>query len=108
MNAADTWLMILGVALVSLAPRIIPVVFFSRRKMPPCLEKWLTFVAPAVLGALAAVSILAPAGMIDLSRDNLYLLAFIPTFATALISKSIFLTLFVGILAMTILFHLGG
>ena len=108
MNAADIWLMILGVALVSLAPRIIPVILFSRCKMPPWLEKWLSFVAPAVLGALTAVSILAPAGIIDLGRDNLYIWAFIPTLAAGLISKSIFLTLLVGILSMAVLFHFYG
>lgn len=108
MNIADIWLMILGVALVSLAPRIIPVILFSRCKMPPWLEKWLSFVAPAVLGALTAVSILAPAGIIDLGRDNLYIWAFIPTLAAGLISKSIFLTLLVGILSMAVLFHFMG
>ncbi|HPU01145.1 MAG: AzlD domain-containing protein [Firmicutes bacterium] len=108
MNAADAWLMIFGVALVSLAPRILPVAIFSRRKMPPWLEKWLSYVAPAVLGALAAVSILAPNGSLELSRENLYLWAALPTFAAGLITRSIFLTLLVGIAVMAALFHLLG
>ena len=105
---ADTWLMIFGAALASLAPRIIPVAIFTRRKMPPWLEKWLSFVAPAVLGALTAVSILAPGGVINLGRDNLYIWAFLPTFAAGLITKSIFLTLLVGIASMAALFHFMG
>lgn len=100
--------MIFSVALASLAPRIIPVALFSRRKMPPWLEKWLSFVAPAVLGALTAVSILAPNGAIDLSRENLYIWAFIPTSAAGLITKSIFITLLVGILSMAALFYFLG
>lgn len=108
MNDLSIWLMIFGVAVVSLAPRILPVAFFSRREMPPLLEKWLSFVAPAVLGALTAVSILTPAGKIDLSSDNLYIWAFIPTLAVGLKSKSIFLTLFVGILSMAFLYYVIG
>lgn len=108
MKSADIWIMIFGVALFSLAPRIIPVALFTRFKMPPWLEKWLSFVAPAVLGALTAVSILAPEGMIAIGKDNLYLWASIPTLATGLITKSIFFTLLVGILTMAFLFHLAG
>lgn len=108
MKAADIWLMICGVALFSLAPRIIPVALFTRFKMPPWLEKWLSFVAPAVLGALTAVSVLAPGGTIDFGRDNLYIWAAIPTLAAGLISKSIFLTLLVGIVSMALLFHFMG
>lgn len=103
MNNANIWFVIIGVSVVSLAPRIIPVALFSRFKMPPWLEKWLSFVAPAVLGALTAVSILAPLGKIDLSTGNLYIWAFIPALAAGLKSKSPFITLVVGILSMALL-----
>jgi branched-subunit amino acid transport protein len=102
------WLMIFGVAVVSMAPRILPVALFSRREMPPLLKRWLSFVAPAVLGALTAVSILAPAGRLDLGTGNLYLWAFFPTLAVGLKSKSIFLTLFAGIISMALIYHLAG
>ncbi len=108
MNAADVWPMIVGVALVSMAPRLLPVAFFSRFKMPPWLENWLSFVAPAVLGALTAVSILAPSGAIDLCAGNLYLWASLPTLAVGLKSKSIFLTLIAGILTMALLVYFLG
>lgn len=108
MNDLWIWLMILGVSAVSLAPRILPVALFSRREMPPLLEKWLSFVAPAVLGALTAVCILAPAGQIDLSTGNLYIWAFFPTLAAGLKSKSIFLTLLVGIVSMALLYYFIG
>lgn len=108
MNDLQIWLMILGVAAVSMAPRILPVAFFSRREMPPLLRRWLSFVAPAVLGALTAVCILAPEGRVDPSAGNLYLLAFFPTLAVGLKTKSIFLTLLTGILSMALLHHFRG
>lgn len=108
MNAADIWPMIVGVALVSMAPRLLPVAFFSRFRMPAWLEKWLSYVAPAVLGALTAVSILAPAGAIDLGPGNLYIWASLPTLVVGLKSKSIFFTLMAGILTMALLVHFIG
>ena len=107
MSDTKIWLMILGVAAVSMAPRILPVAFFSRREMPSWLKKWLSFVAPEVLGALTAVSILAPAGKIDLSGSNLYIWAFFPTLAVGLKTKNIFLTLFAGIISMALIYHLA-
>ena len=108
MSDLRIWLMILGVAVVSMAPRILPVAFFSRREMPPLLKKWLSFVAPAVLGALTAVSVLAPAGKIELTGNNLYLWAFFPTLAVGLKSKNIFLTLLSGIISMALIYHFIG
>lgn len=105
MNAADPWLMIMGVALVSLLPKMLPVALFSRFEMPAWLEKWLSFVAPAVLGALTAVSILAPAGKIDLGVNNLYIWAFIPTLIAGWKWKSILVTLLVGMLSMALLVY---
>lgn len=106
MQGIELWVMIIGVSLVSLLPRILPIAWFSRFEFPPLLKKWLTFVAPAVLGALTALSILAPDGEINLSVTNIYIWAFIPTFWTALKTKNLFYTLLVGILSMAGLYNL--
>ncbi|NLI70070.1 MAG: AzlD domain-containing protein [Firmicutes bacterium] len=108
MNNLYVWFLIFGVSAVSMAPRIIPVALFSRFKMPPWLEKWLSFVAPAVLGALTSVSILAPRGKIDLGTGNLYIWAFIPTLAAGLKTKSPFITLAVGAISMALLIYFAG
>lgn len=97
--------MIIGVSIVSLLPRILPVAFFSRFEFPELLKKWLSYVAPAVLGALTALSVLAPSGTIDISAGNLYIWAFIPTFLVALKTRSLFYSLLVGIICMALLYN---
>jgi len=99
-------LMILGVSAVSLLPRMLPVAILSRWEFPEQLKKWLSFVAPAVLGGLAAVSVLAPEGVISIKPTNIYLWAAIPTFITAIKSRSLFYTLLVGIITTAILYNL--
>lgn len=102
------WWMILGVSAVSLLPRMLPVALFSRREFPEPLKRWLSYVAPAVLGALTALSVLAPAGKIDISADNLYIWAFIPTFLIALKTRSLFYSLLTGIICMALLYNFIG
>lgn len=98
--------MIIGVAIVSMLPRILPVALLSRFEFPPILKEWLSYIAPAVLGALTAISILAPHGSIDISVSNIYIWAFIPTFIVAVKTKSLFYTLLVGIIVMAIIYNL--
>jgi branched-subunit amino acid transport protein len=104
----NIWLMIIGVSAVSLLPRILPIALFSRFEFPRPLQKWLSYVAPAVLGALTAISVLAPAGKIDISVGNLYIWAFIPTFLTAWKTKSLFYSLLIGIICMAVLYNFSG
>ena len=97
--------MIIGVSIVSLLPRILPVALFSRFEFPEIVQRWLSYVAPAVLGGLTAVSVLAPEGVVDISLHNQYIWAFIPTLLVAIKTKNLFYTLVVGIVAMALFYN---
>jgi branched-subunit amino acid transport protein len=105
MQGLELWMMIIGVSLVSLLPRMLPIAWLSRYEFPPKFKEWLSFVAPAVLGALTAISILAPEGQIFFSISNKYIWAFIPTMFVAIRFRSLFITLLVGILSMAFLYN---
>lgn len=106
MSETNIWFMIIGVSAVSLLPRILPVAFLSHFEFPPLLQRWLSFVAPAVLGALTAMSILAPQGRIYINSSNIYIWVFIPTLFVAIKSRSLFLSLLTGIGSMAILYNI--
>lgn len=108
MSENSIMLMIIGVSIVSLAPRILPVAILSRFEFPESVKNWLSYVAPAVLGALTALSTIAPHSRIDLSINNIYIWAFIPTLAIAIKTRSLFYTLVVGIAVMAVLYNLVG
>lgn len=95
-------------ALVTAVPRFLPVAILSRFEFPDKFKEWLSYIAPAVLSALLAVSVAAPEGSIDISMRNQYLLAFLPTLAVAVFTKSLFYTLTIGILCMALLHRLAG
>ncbi|HQA07598.1 MAG TPA: AzlD domain-containing protein [Syntrophomonadaceae bacterium] len=106
MSSEAIWLTIIGASLATLLPRILPVALFSGLEFPEILIKWLSYVAPAVLGALTAVSILAPEGQLYVSVNNMFIWAFIPTMLIAVKTRSLFWTLSVGIVVMAILYNL--
>lgn len=105
MNSTSIWIMIIGVSIVSILPRILPVALLSRYEFPAPLKKWLSFVAPAVLSSLTALSVLAPGGNIDISINNSYIWAFIPTLLVAVKTRSLFYGLLAGIITMAVLYN---
>ncbi len=105
MNAEIVWI-IIGMSIVTAVPRFLPVALLSRIEFPDIVKEWLSYVAPAVLAALVAVSVLAPSGMIDISLQNRYIWVFIPTLAVAVYTRSPFYTLVSGIAIMALLNNL--
>ena len=87
-----TWVIIIGMTLVTLMPRIIPILLLSGRKMPKLAARWLTLIAPAILSALLLPELLLDrSGAVpSLSLYNLYLFAAFPTFLVAWKTKSLF------------------
>lgn len=87
---------ILGMAVVTYLPRLLPTLFLSGRNLQPLLVVWLRLVPPAVLAAMLAPSLLVRQGGIDLSFDNLSFWAALVAFPVAWKSGSLFATVIVG------------
>lgn len=94
---------ILGCALVTVVPRVVPLVLLSRVKMPRVLEQWLGYVPIAVLASLFAQSVAMPAGRLDLTPGNPALLAAAPVLLVALLTRSMIGTVVSGIALMAFL-----
>lgn len=102
-----TWLVIGGMALVTVLPRLIPILLLSDRKLPPVVERWLALIAPAILSALLLPELLLDRGTTPatllLSTSNTFLLAGVPTFLVAWKTKSLFGTVTVGLVTVALL-----
>ena len=64
------WLVILGVALVTFGLRASFIVFADPHRFPHAFRQALVFVPPAVLAAIVAPGLLAPAGVLAFGLDN--------------------------------------
>jgi len=88
---------IAGMALATYLPRMLPLVALSNRRIPPWLADWLDLIPAAILGALLAPGLFAgESRAFELGRPEL--IAALPTFVVALKSRSLGLTVVVGML----------
>jgi branched-subunit amino acid transport protein len=94
---------ILGTALVTVLPRILPLALLSRINIPDRAVRWLGHVPVAVLAALLAQSVLLANRRVDLTVSNLSLLAILPTMLVALRTRSLVGTVLTGVAAMALL-----
>lgn len=96
------WLL-LGVSLVTLLPRVLPMMLVSKFGMPAWMERLLRYVPIAVMTALIVQSVIIEDEMFIPIQDNTYLIAAIPTLLAAIWTRSLLVTVIVGIVSMLLL-----
>ena len=97
------WLVILGMGLVTYAIRLSLIALLGRMQVPPLVRRGLRFVPPAVLSAIIFPELLRPSGDLDISSNNLRLLAGVLAALVAWRTKNVLLTIAVGMATLWIL-----
>ena len=95
----NEWLLIAAMTVLTFTPRYLPFGMAGKVKIPPILERALTFVPIAVLTSIITQSSLIRHGELALNLANYHLLAVLAAFATALISRQLFIIVTVGLAA---------
>ncbi len=101
--AAEVVVVVLGMSIVTFLPRLLPVIILSRMNLPQWFLTWLKYVPVAVLAALLAPLLLIQNGQLAIGWENLALLASLPCFLVAAKTKSLSLTVTIGIIATVVL-----
>jgi branched-subunit amino acid transport protein len=92
--------MLLGVSLVTLLSRTLPLIFVSKIKIPAWGMAFLKHIPTAVMTGLVVQSLLTDGDVWLPLQGNKQLIAFIPTLAIALLTRSLLAAVGAGILAM--------
>lgn len=95
--------MLLGASLVTLLPRVLPLIVLSRIRLPDWGLRWLGHIPIAVMSALLAQELLVSKGG-AFSPQPVALLSAVPAFAVAYFTRSLLGTVVTGIAA-TMLFR---
>lgn len=98
-------LLILGCAVVTWIPRIMPFILVKNMKMPDVVLRWLTYIPVCILSALVIEGMFVKQQRL-VTIDWISLLAFIPTLFVALLTKSLSKTVIAGVLTMALLRYL--
>ena len=94
----NEWLMISAMSILTFTPRYLPFVIAGKVKIPPILERALSFVPIAVLSSIITQSSLFSEGELAINLANHHLFAAMAAFFSALISKHLFLIVIVGLI----------
>ncbi|CAM4393282.1 AzlD domain-containing protein [Paenibacillus tarimensis] len=100
---AEFWLLLLGVSLVTLLPRVLPLVTLNRMQMPEWMLRFLRHIPVAVMAALLAQSLLTEGEELIPLSVNTNLIAFVPTAAVAFFTRSLLATVIAGIGSMLVI-----
>ncbi|MCR5561777.1 MAG: AzlD domain-containing protein [Desulfovibrio sp.] len=88
---------ILLASLVTVAPKVIPITLLKGDRLPRVVKDWLSFVPVAVMAALVGPDIFFSGGTFDVSFNNLFLMAALPSIVVGCVFKNYFVTLAFGI-----------
>lgn len=108
MSSTYAWTVIVGMAVANYSLRFIPIAWLSRLKLPPLVERWLSFIPVSVMAALVVGEVLRPDGRWLPPLENPYLLAAIPTALVYYKWRSFLGTTVVGILLFLVIKALLG
>ncbi|MGO4733806.1 AzlD domain-containing protein [Paenibacillus sp. 2KB_22] len=99
----DVFWIIMGSALLTFIPRVLPLMLFSKIQIPMWLLRWLEYVPVAVMAALIGQELFMSDNQLVPITHNAALWASLPTIAVAIWTRSLLGTVLVGIVAMMIL-----
>ena len=95
-------LLVAGMAAVTFAIRYPVLVLVGKIPLPESVFRALRYVPPAVLTAIIVPAVLMPKGTVDVSPTNAYLVAGIVSALVAWRTKSLLLTIIIGMAVMLI------
>lgn len=98
MSETVVLMVIIGMALVTSFSRMTPALILSNRTLPSFVVRWLQFVPAAVLAAMLVPAVLVQNGRIDLSLNNYYLIAAVPTLAIARKTRNLWWAVMIGMI----------
>lgn len=94
--------------LVTYIPRVLPLTILSKINLPKVIIDILDYIPVAILGALLLPTLLIIDGKIDISFDNLFLLAGLITVIISIFTKKLFVIVLAGIFTMFLLVSFLG
>ncbi|ACT01600.1 AzlD domain-containing protein [Paenibacillus sp. JDR-2] len=99
----DILAVIIGASIVTFLPRVLPLVVLSRLQIPDLAMRWLSYIPVAVMAALLGNELLMTDGRLTALKDNIELIAALPTFLVAIFTRSLLGTIITGVVTVMLL-----
>lgn len=97
------WILIIGMGMVTYLPRMIPLLLFSKKNLPLWLESYLKYIPVGIFSALVFPAIFIRNQMFSITINNIEFISSIFVFAIAFKTRSLGISVMVGIISYWIL-----
>ncbi|MBQ0138813.1 MAG: AzlD domain-containing protein [Kurthia sp.] len=99
MISTSMFLLLIGCALVTWVPRILPFIFVRTMKLPAIVMRWLAYIPVCILSALVISNLFEKHDQLVVLNWPIFF-AFLPTVLVAIWTKSLSITVIVGVVSM--------
>lgn len=99
--------LILGMAIVTFIPRVLPMLVLSNRSVPDKISKWMSFIPVSIFAALIFSDIFFWEGQFNVDPiNNIKLIPSVIVFFVAYKTKSLLWSMVLGITAITLMVYM--
>lgn len=102
MISTSMFYLLVGCALVTWIPRVLPFIFVRSMALPDVVMRWLAYIPVCILSALVISSLFDSSGSIVRLNWSIFV-AFLPTLFIAILTKSLSTTVITGVICMAII-----
>ncbi|MDN5951498.1 MAG: AzlD domain-containing protein [Loigolactobacillus coryniformis] len=99
MSNLDYLIFIVLAAMVAFIPRVIPLLYFSKRKIPAWFNEWMKYIPVALFTALIAKDVFVTSHYTYNAKNLTEIISTILVFLVAAKTKSMLVTVVVGLIA---------
>ncbi|MFC6171330.1 AzlD domain-containing protein [Loigolactobacillus jiayinensis] len=99
MSNLDYFILIITAAMVAFIPRVIPLLYFSKRKIPVWFNEWMKYIPVALFTALIAKDVFVTSNYTYNAKNLIEIISTILVFLVAAKTKSMLVTVVVGLVA---------
>ncbi|OJF93080.1 AzlD domain-containing protein [Alkalibacterium sp. 20] len=104
---SQTWVLILGMAIVTYIPRFLPILLLSRKEISPSFSRWMSYIPVSIFASLVASDIFFWEGSFSLQPlTNIKLIPSVLVLIVAYKTKSLLWSMLAGVLSMTLFWML--
>ncbi|WP_192988091.1 AzlD domain-containing protein [Carnobacterium mobile] len=102
----NLWLLIIGMAIVTYLPRMLPMLVLSKRTIPEKLAKWMSFIPVSIFAALIFSDVFFWEGRLNPNPlINVKLLPSLVVFIFVYYTKNLFWSMVFGVLSITLMVY---
>lgn len=102
-NSFNIYLLIFLIAITTYIPRSFPITYLANKELPTWFKEWMKFIPASIFAALICPGLFTSNKSLNISLDNIELMAAVVVLLVSLKKKSLGISIAVGVVSLYLL-----